>query len=59
MFSAALRRAGVPFELHVYEKGGHGLSLCDETTAQNSAQLKPDDAGWMDLAIRWVKRHAG
>lgn len=26
-FAAALRRAGVPFELHVYEKGGHGLGL--------------------------------
>jgi acetyl esterase/lipase len=27
LFAAALRRAGVPFELHLYEKGGHGLGL--------------------------------
>lgn len=27
MFAAALRRAGVPFALHVYEQGGHGLGL--------------------------------
>jgi len=27
MFAAALRREGVPFELHVYAKGGHGLGL--------------------------------
>lgn len=59
LFSAALRRVGVPFELHIYEKGCHGLSLCDETTAQSDAHLKPDDAGWMALAVRWVKRHAG
>lgn len=59
MFAAAMRRAGIPFELHVYEKGCHGLSLCDETTAQSDAHLQPDSAGWMDLAIRWVKRHAG
>jgi acetyl esterase/lipase len=26
-FALALRRAGVRFELHVYEKGGHGLGL--------------------------------
>jgi acetyl esterase/lipase len=27
LFAAALRRVGVPFSLHVYEKGGHGLGL--------------------------------
>lgn len=26
-FAAALRRAGVPFELHVYERGRHGFGL--------------------------------
>jgi hypothetical protein len=46
----------VPFELHIYEKGGHGLSLCDETTSYNETQLMPDDADWIQLAIRWVKR---
>jgi len=27
MFADALRRAGVPFDLHIYEKGPHGLGL--------------------------------
>lgn len=27
LFAAALRRAGVPFALHIYEKGAHGLGL--------------------------------
>ncbi len=27
LFAAALRRAGVPFSLHIYEKGGHGMGL--------------------------------
>lgn len=27
LFASALRRAGVPFSLHVYEKGVHGLGL--------------------------------
>jgi acetyl esterase/lipase len=26
-FAVALRRAGVRFDLHIYEKGGHGLGL--------------------------------
>lgn len=25
--AAALRRAGVPFDIHIYERGGHGLGL--------------------------------
>lgn len=29
-FATALRRAGVPFALHLYEKGGHGLGLADK-----------------------------
>lgn len=27
LFAGALRRAGVPFELHIYERGAHGLGL--------------------------------
>lgn len=27
LFASALAKAGVPFELHVYEKGGHGMGL--------------------------------
>jgi dipeptidyl aminopeptidase/acylaminoacyl peptidase len=26
-FAEALRKAGVPFDLHIYEKGDHGLGL--------------------------------
>jgi acetyl esterase/lipase len=29
MFAAALDKCGVPFDLHLYEKGGHGLGLGD------------------------------
>ena len=27
LFASALRKAGVPFDLHIYEKGAHGLGL--------------------------------
>lgn len=26
-FASALRKAGVPFDLHIYQKGGHGMGL--------------------------------
>ena len=31
MFAMALRENGIPLEMHVYPKGRHGMSLCDET----------------------------
>jgi acetyl esterase/lipase len=55
-YALALRKAKVPFEMHIYEKGCHGLSLCDETTSQYEYQLVPDDTDWIQSAIRWVKR---
>jgi acetyl esterase/lipase len=30
LFAGALRRAGVPFDLHIYQHGGHGLGLADQ-----------------------------
>src|SRR5206468_1319323 len=30
LFAAALRKAGVPFDLHVYQKGRHGIGLADK-----------------------------
>lgn len=56
LFTCALRKYRVPFELHIYERGGHGLSLCDETTASNQDQIVLDNAGWMEHAVRWLKR---
>ena len=35
MFAEALRRAGVPFDLHVYQKGRHGLGLADSPPFAN------------------------
>lgn len=57
-YAMALRRSGVPFELHLYECGGHGLAACDATTAARPDQIAPDNAGWMDLAIRFIRRRA-
>lgn len=57
-YAAALRRHQVPFELHLYENGPHGLATCDAITATKPEQLVPDAAGWIDHALRFLARRA-
>ena len=49
-FAAALKRAGVPFALHIYEKGRHGLGLADKPPFQN---VHP----WAKDCLFWLKEH--
>lgn len=48
MFSAALRKAGVPFELHLYERGPHGFGL-----ASNDPVL----SSWPGRCADWLSLH--
>ncbi len=59
MYAAACRRQGVPFELHIFERGGHGLSTCDWQSACSPEQIVADDTSWVEMAGRFVLRHAG
>jgi acetyl esterase/lipase len=45
-FYLALRTAGVPAEMHIYEHGPHGVGL---------ARNKPELASWPDLLASWLK----
>jgi acetyl esterase/lipase len=44
----ALRKAGVPAEMHVFEKGAHGVGL-----ANDNAALSP----WSTLLANWLRVH--
>jgi acetyl esterase/lipase len=48
MFAAALRKAGVPFELHLYERGAHGFGL---------APKDPILASWPGRCADWLRIH--
>ena len=50
-FAAALRRAGVPFDLHIYEKGQHGIGLGAHT--YDPAKLHP----WTRDCMFWLQQH--
>ena len=58
LFFSALRRFGIPSELHVYPEGVHGLSLgTDLTIAPNRPDLlRPEVANWLEMAVRWLRQ---
>ena len=45
-YSVALKEAGVPFELHIYPKGGHGYGL---------RRTENPVTAWNDRAAEWMK----
>lgn len=48
VFGERLRDNGIPFEMHVFSEGRHGLGL---------AKAYPDISEWARLAANWVKRN--
>jgi len=50
LFAQALARQGVPFELHVFPHGPHGLGL---------AAAHPRISPWIDLAAAWLDETLG
>ncbi len=53
-FAAALRQAGVPFALHIYQNGGHGQGLgVRQYRPGDEAKLLP----WTVECLDWLKLH--
>lgn len=46
----------VPFELHIFEKGGHGLSIASRQTEdfESGKWNQPDASVWTDLLTSWL-----
>ena len=60
LFASALRTAGVPFELHVYSIGEHGLGLAGKVTENHLGErVCPACEGWVTLACAWLHRQCG
>ena len=54
--ATALAQARVPFEIHVFEAGAHGLSLADQSTADSLLHLDADAAQWVTLVEAWLRK---
>jgi acetyl esterase/lipase len=52
MFASALRRAGVPFELHLYERGPHGFGL-----GIRNGVTDPVLSTWPARCADWLRLH--
>lgn len=50
MFAEALQKAGVPYELHIYPHGAHGLGLGGDPSSNS---LLP----WTGELVRWMQKH--
>lgn len=57
MLAEKLSANNVPFELHIFPQGGHGIALCDITTVKdnNPRYINPCAAQWMPLALQWLR----
>jgi acetyl esterase/lipase len=49
MFASALRAKGVPFELHLYERGPHGIGLHERREAPETRHP------WTVECVRWLR----
>ncbi len=54
-YAQALAKHNVPFALHVYPYGGHGLSTVDEQTNEPLDEQITLAAGWIEEALKWLK----
>ena len=53
--AAALASASIPFEIHVYEKGPHGLALSDQASAESRMDLNAIASQWVGAAEKWLE----
>lgn len=59
LLSVKLRENNIPFELHIFEKGEHGLALADRTTARKESHFNSHVKKWFDLCEGWMTPYIG
>lgn len=52
LLTAAMQRAGVPYECHLFSGGAHGISMCN----QEVETPYPAAAKWVDLSKTWLNK---
>jgi acetyl esterase/lipase len=54
LYAQALAKHGVPFAVHIYPQGGHGLATVDQVTNGNLDAGILHAGDWFDTAIKWL-----
>ena len=56
--ACAYEKAGVPFSLHIFEKGGHGMSIGEQsvydTALDRLSYMAKDFPKWVDMLLVWL-----
>ena len=52
-----LQKNKIPFELHIFEKGEHGLALADRTTARKKSHFNSHVKQWFTLCEEWSSEY--
>lgn len=57
VYALACEENNVPFELHIFEKGDHGLATAqlDTNSPKTIAQASASVERWLDLSVNWLK----
>ena len=60
LFANALRENNIPFELHIFPKGNHGLGLgSKETDVKEGTKYQPECSVWPDMFKTWLENTVG
>ena len=55
LLAEAMKKENIPFELHIFPSGDHGLGLADEITlSPNRTEINKGAAQWIDLCRVWL-----
>ncbi len=55
VYSASLRRACVPFEVHIFHSGPHAMSTATAESAPGPRYADPHVAQWLPLCMDWLR----
>ncbi len=56
LMASALRENGVPFELHIYPEGWHGMSLATpEVSGGDDTKTHEHNRTWFPLVLQWIE----
>jgi len=50
-----LEKSKVPYELHVYQRGIHGISLGDKRTSRKENQINKHAQSWLRILFSWLE----
>ena len=53
-FANALSKNKISFEMHIFPKGAHGLSLANADTSVDINGINDRVAEWIELAVKWL-----